>query len=64
MPDGSIKRVHVLGRALKQEAGKSSFVGAVMDITVMKNAFEEIQTLRDQLYFAKKSTSPECSKRS
>ena len=50
MPDGSIKRVHVLGHALNHEAGKSSFVGAVMDITAMKNAFEEIQTLRDQLY--------------
>jgi len=50
MPDGSIKRVHVLGRALNQEMGKSSFVGAVMDITAMKNAFDEIQILRDQLY--------------
>jgi DNA-binding NtrC family response regulator len=50
MPDGSIKRVHVLGRAINQETGKSSFVGAVMDITAMKNAFEEIQILRDQLY--------------
>lgn len=50
MPDGSIKRVHVLGHALNHEVGKSSFVGAVMDITAMKNAFEEIQTLRDQLY--------------
>jgi formate hydrogenlyase transcriptional activator len=50
MPDGSIKRVHLLGRALNQETGKSSFVGAVMDITAMKNAFDEIQTLRDQLY--------------
>jgi transcriptional regulator with PAS, ATPase and Fis domain len=50
MPDGSIKRVNLLGSALKQEAVKSSFVGAVMDITAMKNAFEEIQTLRDQLY--------------
>jgi transcriptional regulator with PAS, ATPase and Fis domain len=50
MLDGSIKRVHVLGHALNHEAGKSSFVGAVMDITAMKNAFEEIQTLRDQLY--------------
>jgi DNA-binding NtrC family response regulator len=50
MPDGSIKRVHVLAHALNHEAGKSTFVGAVMDITVMKNAFEEIQILRDQLY--------------
>jgi PAS domain-containing protein len=50
MPDHSIKRVHVLGHALIHEANKSSFVGAVMDITVMKNAFEKIRILRDQLY--------------
>ena len=50
MPDGSIKRVHVLGRALNHEAGKPSFVGAVMDITTMKNAFEEIRILKDRLY--------------
>jgi DNA-binding NtrC family response regulator len=50
MPDGSIKRVHVLGHALNHQAGKSSFVGAVMDITTMKNAFDEIRILRDQLY--------------
>jgi PAS domain-containing protein len=50
MPDGSIKRVQVLGRALNQESGELSFVGAVMDITAMKNAFDEIQILRDQLY--------------
>ena len=50
MPDGSIKRVHVLGHVLDPEAGKSAFVGAVMDITAMKNAFEEIRILRDQLY--------------
>jgi transcriptional regulator with PAS, ATPase and Fis domain len=50
MPDGSIKRVHVLGRALSQKTDKSSFVGAVMDITAMKNAFEEIRILRDQLF--------------
>jgi len=50
MPDGSIKRVHVLGHASNHNAGELSFLGAVMDITVMKNAFEEIRTLRDQLY--------------
>jgi transcriptional regulator with PAS, ATPase and Fis domain len=50
MPDGSIKRVRVLAHAMNYHAGELSFVGAVMDITTMKNAFEEIQTLRDQLY--------------
>ncbi len=50
MPDGAIKRVHVLGHASNYEGGELSFLGAVMDITVMKNAFEEIRILRDQLY--------------
>jgi len=50
MPDGSLKRVHVLGHSRSHEEGKSSVVGSVMDITAMKNAFEEIRILRDQLY--------------
>jgi transcriptional regulator with PAS, ATPase and Fis domain len=50
MPDGSLKTVHVLGHPLNHESAKLQFVGAVMDITAMKNALEEIRTLRDQLY--------------
>jgi transcriptional regulator with PAS, ATPase and Fis domain len=49
MPDGSTKKVHVLGHG-SNHSGELSFLGAVMDITVMKNAFEEIRILRDQLY--------------
>jgi formate hydrogenlyase transcriptional activator len=50
MPDGSIKKVHVLGHALNRETANPEFVGAIMDITTMKNAMDEIQALRDQLY--------------
>jgi PAS domain-containing protein len=50
MSDGSVRRVHVLGHVLGRQSGKSDFVGAVMDITAMKNAFDEIGLLRDQLY--------------
>lgn len=50
MPDGSGKRVHILGKLVSHNAEKPQFVGAVMDITTMKNAMEEIQALRDQLY--------------
>lgn len=50
MPGGSIKKVHVLGHALNREKSNPEFVGAIMDITTMKNAMEEIQSLRDQLY--------------
>ena len=50
MPDGSVRRVHVLGRVLDHQSGNLDFVGSVMDVTAMKNAFDEIQLLRDQLY--------------
>jgi PAS domain S-box-containing protein len=51
MPDGSVKTIHVQGAAQNQEVtGFSELVGAVTDITTVKNAFEEIRTLRDQLY--------------
>src|SRR5271166_4074586 len=51
MPNGSVKSVHVLGHGVsKKPAGLVELVGAVTDITTVKNAFEEIRTLRDQLY--------------
>ena len=33
MPDGSVKYVHVVARALNDESGSVEFVGAVMDVT-------------------------------
>jgi PAS domain S-box-containing protein len=36
MPNGSIKHVHVVARALSDESGSVEFVGAVMDVTVAK----------------------------
>src|SRR6266478_4827003 len=44
MPDGSVKHVHVVARALSDESGSIEFVGAVMDITAAKQAE---QTLRE-----------------
>jgi transcriptional regulator with PAS, ATPase and Fis domain len=49
MPDGSVKMVHVLGHARRGAAGLE-FIGAVTDITTVRNAFDEIRALRDQLY--------------
>ena len=49
MPDGSVKMVHVLGHARRGPAGLE-FIGAVTDITTVRNAFDEIRALRDQLY--------------
>jgi len=64
MPDGTVKHVNVVVRALNDESGSIEFVGAVMDVTAAKEAttiifnardalegaFEEIKTLKDQLY--------------
>jgi len=50
MPDGSVKTIRVLGHTVKDEGGRSTFLGAVTDITAIKDAFEEIRQLRDQLY--------------
>lgn len=57
MPDGSIKHVHVIGRAGEGESGKTELVGSVMDVTeqynakkAIENAFDEIKNLKDGLY--------------
>lgn len=50
MPGGSVKTVRVLGHALNRPGSGSYFVGAITDVTAIKNAFEEIRTLKDQLY--------------
>ena len=57
LPDGSVKHVHVWAHAeSEQSTGGLEFVGAVMDVTAAKQAqqalekaFNEIQTLKDQL---------------
>ena len=43
MPDGSVKYVHVVAHALSDESGNIEFVGAVMDITAVKQAEERIR---------------------
>ena len=50
MPDGRVKTIRVLGHTSPEPNGKPIFLGAVTDISVVKNALEEIQKLRDQLY--------------
>lgn len=50
MPDGRVKTIRVLGRTSREYDGKQVFLGAITDISAMKNAFEEIRVLRDRLY--------------
>ena len=50
MPDGSIKHLHVVARALNEESDAGEFVGAVMDVTERKHAAEAL--LRTEAYLA------------
>ena len=43
LPDGSIKHLHVMGHADRDESGEREFVGAVMDVTAAKEAEERIR---------------------
>jgi len=47
LPDDSIKHVHVVAHAVKDESGGLEFVGAVTDVTERKHAEEELQQLVD-----------------
>jgi PAS domain S-box-containing protein len=46
MPDGSVKHVHIVAHALRDQAGSIEFSGAVMDITAAKET-EEILRQRE-----------------
>jgi len=50
MQGGLIKTIRVLGHTSDNRVGKPMFLGAVTDISAIKNAFEQIETLKDQLY--------------
>src|SRR5229473_493293 len=50
MPDGSIKYVHVVAHALSDESDGIEFVGAVMDVTAVKQAEEALR--RSESYLA------------
>src|SRR5580692_568788 len=58
LPDNSIRYVHTIAHAITNDSGQViEFVGTVIDVTEQRNArkalekaFEEIKTLKDQLY--------------
>jgi PAS domain S-box-containing protein len=46
MPDGSVKHLHVVAQAKRDESGELGFVGAVMDISAQKQAQEVIRAAK------------------
>jgi PAS domain S-box-containing protein len=49
MPDGSLKYVHVLARALETSSGDLEFVGAVTDVSERKRAEEALRASENNL---------------
>src|ERR1700692_4620239 len=54
MPDGSVKHVHVVAHAERDEPGELEFVGAVMDTTESKRAEKKLRRSEEFLLEAQK----------
>jgi NO-binding membrane sensor protein with MHYT domain/nitrogen-specific signal transduction histidine kinase len=57
MPDGSIKYVHVVAHAERDESGEIEFVGAVMDVTGRKRAEEALRQAQADLAHVSRVTT-------
>ena len=57
MPDGSVKYLHVVAHALRDEAGELAFVGAVMDVTAAKRAEQAVQEAQAELAHVTRMTT-------
>jgi PAS domain S-box-containing protein len=49
MPDGAVKRIHVVAHTVPNETGEPGFVGAIMDVTVARQAEEQLHHTRAEL---------------
>jgi PAS domain S-box-containing protein len=61
MPDRSVKHVHVVAHASRDESGGIEFVGAVMDVTAAKQAEGRIRQIIDTIPAYAWSTAPDGS---
>jgi PAS domain S-box-containing protein len=49
MPDGSVKHVHAVARAVRDARGNLEYVGAIMDVTASRRAEEQLNLAREEL---------------
>jgi PAS domain S-box-containing protein len=49
MPDGSVKSVHVVARAARDESGSVEFLGAIMDVSAARQAAQELREAQAEL---------------
>jgi signal transduction histidine kinase/GAF domain-containing protein len=57
MPDERVKRIQVVARVLRDEAGDVEYVGAAMDVTAIRRAEHELHKTRGDLAHAMRVTS-------
>jgi PAS domain S-box-containing protein len=57
MPDGSVKHIHVVARAMRDVVDNVDFVGAVMDVTAIRRAELELHNTRTELAHVMRVTS-------
>jgi PAS domain S-box-containing protein len=49
MPDGSVKYLHIMAHALRDESGSIEFVGAAMDVTAANQAEDRVRQSESEL---------------
>ena len=49
MPDGSVKSVNVVARAVRDESGGVEFLGSIMDVSAAKQAEQELRQAQAEL---------------
>jgi signal transduction histidine kinase len=57
MPDGSVKHVHAVARAVKDASGSIEFVGALREVTAAKQAEEELRHAQANLLHVARVTT-------
>lgn len=57
MPDGAVKQVHAVARALEGELNESQFVGALMDVTAARQAESRLHQAQAQVAHVARVTS-------
>ena len=57
MPDGSVKRLHVRAHRVKHQSGEEEIVGALTDVTEIRNAQEALHSARTELAHATRVTT-------
>ena len=57
MPDGTVKHVHVVAQASRDEHGRIEYIGAIQDVTQQRRSEEALGKLRSELAHVARVTS-------